>query len=195
MSRTSRILSTWLLYAVMWKTHSGVSWMQVMFTGTRSSDTCCHLTCPDPPAETWKTSAHNLQTKSHLLIFTYTQLHFQFTLTSDRLAVVKSAMASLRSDRLCALAGHMSSSICYPSHSWRNCSPALLLSQHEIIGWCNEIFFWKSSIYLWPPVVTTYHRLRRGTAPGLGLETVTADCAYVRTGCLSEKNNCFYIIV
>lgn len=60
-SRTSRILSTWLLYAVMWKMHSGESWMQVMLTGTRSSDTCCHLTVPVPLADTWNTSAHNLR--------------------------------------------------------------------------------------------------------------------------------------
>lgn len=65
-SRTSRILSTWLLYAVMWKTHSGESWMQVMLTGTRSSETCCHFTWPAPLAATWNTSAHNLNT---LLIF------------------------------------------------------------------------------------------------------------------------------
>lgn len=61
-SRTSRILSTWLLYAVMWKTHSGESWMQVILTGTRSSETCCHFTWPAPLAATWKTSAHNLNT-------------------------------------------------------------------------------------------------------------------------------------
>lgn len=61
-NRTSKILSTWLLYAVIWKTHSGESWMQVMFTGTRSSDTCCHLTVPAPLEFTWNTSAHSLKT-------------------------------------------------------------------------------------------------------------------------------------
>lgn len=60
-NRTSRILSTWLLYAVIWKTHSGESWMHVIFTGTKSSDTCCHFTVPAPLALTWNTSAHNLK--------------------------------------------------------------------------------------------------------------------------------------
>lgn len=45
----------------MWKTHSGESWMQVMLTGTKSSETCCHLTVPAPLALTWNTSAHSLK--------------------------------------------------------------------------------------------------------------------------------------
>lgn len=61
-SRTSNILSTWLLYAVIWNTHSGESCMQVIFTGTKSSETCCHFTVPAPLADTWNTSAHNLKT-------------------------------------------------------------------------------------------------------------------------------------
>lgn len=36
--------------------------MHVMLTGTKSSDTCCHLTWPAPLAATWNTSAHNLNT-------------------------------------------------------------------------------------------------------------------------------------
>lgn len=40
--------------------HSGESWIHVMFTGTKSSLTCCHFTVPAPLADTWKTSAHNL---------------------------------------------------------------------------------------------------------------------------------------
>lgn len=60
-NRTSKILSTWLLYAVIWKIHSGESWMHVIFTGTKSSETCCHFTVPAPLALTWNTSAHSLE--------------------------------------------------------------------------------------------------------------------------------------
>lgn len=36
---------------------SPFTWTHVMLTGTRSSETCCHLTVPPPADETWKTSA------------------------------------------------------------------------------------------------------------------------------------------
>ena len=56
---TSSIFSTWELYAVMWNTTSGESWIQVMFTGTKSSLTCVHLTVPELDVVTWKTSAQS----------------------------------------------------------------------------------------------------------------------------------------
>lgn len=35
--------------------------MHVIFTGTKSSETCCHFTVPAPLALTWNTSAHSLE--------------------------------------------------------------------------------------------------------------------------------------
>ena len=58
---TSSIFSTWELYAVIWNTTSGESWIQVMFTGTKSSLTCVHFTVPELDVVTWKTSAQSRQ--------------------------------------------------------------------------------------------------------------------------------------
>ena len=58
---TSSIFSTWELYAVMWNTTSGESWIQVMFTGTKSSLTWVHFTVPELDVVTWKTSAQSRQ--------------------------------------------------------------------------------------------------------------------------------------
>lgn len=58
-SRTSNIFSTCRLYAVIWNTVFGWFWMQVIFTGTTSSDTLDqHIS----PFASWTSniSAHNL---------------------------------------------------------------------------------------------------------------------------------------
>ena len=45
----------------MWNITSGESWMQVIFTGTKSSLTCVHFTVPELDVVTWNTSAQSRQ--------------------------------------------------------------------------------------------------------------------------------------
>ena len=72
-SRTSNIFSTCLLYAVIWKMVSGVSWIHVMLTGTTSSDTRAQYTS-SPSTRTSKISAHNLQERKIPMSTSCTQI-------------------------------------------------------------------------------------------------------------------------
>lgn len=72
--------------------------MHVIFTGTKSSETCCHFTVPAPLALTWNTSAHSLEILIAELYVVITRL-IAFRKMISKRSITRKENTDIRSNR------------------------------------------------------------------------------------------------